>query len=61
MCRQCHSAIHAFADERELGERYNTVDALLGVEQLARHARYLSKQRARSVKDGHNNNLRYAK
>lgn len=61
VCRQCHSAIHAFASERELGERYNTVEILLAAEQLAKHARYLSKQRARSVKDGHNNNLRYAK
>ena len=61
VCRQCHSAIHAFADERELGERYNTMEALLAEEQLAKHARYLSKQRARSVRDGHNNHLRYAK
>jgi hypothetical protein len=61
VCRQCHSAIHAFADERELGERYNSVQALLGVEQLARHAQYQSKQRARHFKDGHDNNLRHAK
>ena len=61
VCRQCHSAIHAFADERELGERYNTMESLLAEEQLAKHARYLSKQRARSVRDGHNTNLRHAK
>ena len=45
VCRPCHTAIHGFADERTLGERYNTIESLLEVEQLRKFAHYMSKQK----------------
>ena len=59
LCRQCHSAVHLFADERALGERYNTVEALLQQESLAKFAAFQNKQRAR--KGGHVDALKYAR
>ena len=59
LCRQCHSAVHLFADERALGERYNTVEALLQQESLAKFAAFQNKQKAR--KGGHVNALKYAR
>jgi hypothetical protein len=59
LCRQCHSAVHSFADERALGERYNTVEALMQQESLAKFAAFQNKQRAR--KGGHVNALKYAR
>ena len=47
LCRQCHSAVHLFADERALGEHYNTVEALLQQESLAKFAAFQNKQKAR--------------
>jgi hypothetical protein len=59
LCRQCHSAVHLFADERALGEHYNTVEALLQQESLAKFAAFQNKQKAR--KGGHVNALKYAR
>ena len=59
VCRPCHTAIHAFADERTLGESYNTIESLLEVEQLRKFAHYMSKQKGGMKK--HDNALRYAK
>ena len=59
LCRQCHSAVHLFADERALGEHYNTVAALLQQESLAKFAAFQNKQKAR--KGGHVNALKYAR
>eukprot|EP00227_Mantoniella_beaufortii_P001129 CAMPEP_0197614884 /NCGR_PEP_ID=MMETSP1326-20131121/59751_1 /TAXON_ID=1155430 /ORGANISM="Genus nov. species nov., Strain RCC2288" /LENGTH=258 /DNA_ID=CAMNT_0043183761 /DNA_START=107 /DNA_END=883 /DNA_ORIENTATION=- len=61
VCRPCHTAIHAFENEKELGEHYNTMEALLEVEQLAKFAQYQHKQKGRTTGEGHNNNLKYAK
>ena len=58
-CRPCHTAIHAFADERTLGESYNTIESLLEVEQLRKFAHYVSKQKGGMKK--HDNALRHAK
>ena len=49
----------ALADERTLGERYNTVESLLEVDQLRRFAQYMSKQKDNRKR--HDNALRYAK
>ena len=45
--------MHLFADERALGEHYNTVEALLQQESLAKFAAFQNKQKAR--KGGHVN------
>jgi hypothetical protein len=47
LCRQCHSAVHAFADERALGEQYNTVDVLIRQERLSKFAAFQRKQKPR--------------
>ena len=44
ICFDCHGAIHAFFTNKELSERYNTVEALLSEERFARHVRWLAKQ-----------------
>ena len=58
-CRPCHTAIHGFADERTLGESYNTVESLLEVEELRKFAKYMNKRKG-GMKT-HSNALRYAK
>ena len=60
VCRPCHSAVHAFASERELGERFNTIEALLEQEPVAKFAAYQSKQRV-FRKGGRDNRLKLAR
>ena len=59
VCRPCHNAIHALADERTLGERYSTVEELMEEESIAKFARYQSKQRTRA--GGHDPKLKHAR
>jgi hypothetical protein len=59
VCRPCHTAIHGFADERTLGESYNTVESLLEVDQLRKFAKYMAKRKGGMKR--HDNALRYAK
>ena len=60
VCRPCHSAVHAFASERDLGERFNTIEALLEQEPVAKFAAYQSKQRV-FRKGGRDNRLKLAR
>lgn len=39
LCRPCHSACHRAASTTELGTTYNTVEALLELEEVRRFAR----------------------
>ncbi|MEQ8767902.1 MAG: hypothetical protein RL885_28620 [Planctomycetota bacterium] len=41
ICRDCHSAIHRFASEKELGRDWNTVEALLAHEEIGKFVRWL--------------------
>lgn len=41
VCRPCHNAIHRAASEHELGERYNTRETLLELDELARFVEWL--------------------
>jgi hypothetical protein len=54
ICRDCHDAIHATFDNRELEKEYATVDALMAHEGLAKMIRFIAKQdgrvRVRSTK-----------
>ena len=59
LCRQCHSFIHQFADERTLGERYNTVELLLEEESIRKFAQFQNKQKNR--KGPHVNGMKYAR
>lgn len=47
ICRDCHDAIHATFDNRELEKKYATVDALLAHEGLAKMIRFIAKQDGR--------------
>ena len=49
----------ALADERTLGESYNTVESLLEVDQLRKFAKYMAKRKGGMKR--HDNALRYAK
>jgi hypothetical protein len=44
ICLDCHKSVHAFFTNKELEDKYNTVDALLGDEKFAKHIKWLSKQ-----------------
>jgi hypothetical protein len=46
ICRLCHDGIHdLIPDERELGELYCTKEQLLAHEGLARHVRWVARQK----------------
>jgi hypothetical protein len=47
ICRDCHRAIHATFSNKELAQTYNTVDALMAHEELARMIRFIGKQDGR--------------
>ena len=44
LCRDCHSAVHRFASEKELGRHYHTVEALLEHEQIGKFVRWIAKR-----------------
>ncbi len=45
LCRDCHSAIHRFADEKTLGRELNTLDALRSHPQIGRFIGFVATQR----------------
>ncbi len=46
ICNLCHGGIHnLIEDEKELAERYNTKELLLGHEGVARHITWVRKQK----------------
>jgi 5-methylcytosine-specific restriction endonuclease McrA len=47
ICRDCHKAIHAVFTNEELETTYNTVEALMAHEELAKMIRFIAKQRGR--------------
>lgn len=47
ICSDCHRAIHATFNNKELEREYNTVDALLAHEEFRRMVRFIARQ------DGH--------
>lgn len=44
LCADCHDAIHEMFTNRELAERFSTLDALRSDARFARHVRFLSRQ-----------------
>lgn len=44
LCRGCHSAVHHFYSEKELADKYFTMELLLQSEDVMRHAQWASKQ-----------------
>lgn len=44
ICNDCHKAIHALFTNKELEQKYNTVESLLADERFAKMAKFLSKQ-----------------
>jgi hypothetical protein len=44
ICQDCHKAIHAVFTNKELESTYHTVDALMGNEEFAKMAKFISKQ-----------------
>ena len=47
LCRQCHSAVHRIhPSEWDLATKYNTMDLLLGCEEVMKFGKWASKQRS---------------
>jgi hypothetical protein len=44
ICTDCHGAIHALFDNKELERTFFTVEALKAEERFAKHLRWLAKQ-----------------
>ncbi len=47
ICRSCHDFLHAQFDERTLGERLDTIEALRAEPAVIRHMAWASKQKRR--------------
>jgi 5-methylcytosine-specific restriction endonuclease McrA len=47
ICADCHRAIHAMFDNKELERTYNSVESLLAHEEFAKMVRYIAKQDGR--------------
>lgn len=47
ICRSCHSFLHRQFDERTLGERLDTVEALRAEPAVVRHVAWASRQKRR--------------
>ncbi len=45
ICHDCHDAIHEMFSNRELAERFGSVEALLADERFGTHVRWLARQR----------------
>ena len=45
LCTQCHKYIHSVHSEKELGRYYNTLEALLADEKIAKYVAYAKKQK----------------
>jgi hypothetical protein len=46
VCRKCHKGIHRIIpDEKELARNFNTMEALLADERIARHVAWVARQR----------------
>lgn len=43
VCRQCHSTIHKFWDEKTLGETYNTKEKLMETEEMQKFVAWVKK------------------
>lgn len=60
VCRPCHSAIHrAVPDNKELGLRYRTLDALRQHKDIAAFASWARRQRVTSKADVHSSHFKY--
>lgn len=44
LCRECHSAIHRFIDNKTLGLKYNTKELLLQHEEVFKFVEWVKKQ-----------------
>jgi hypothetical protein len=44
VCKDCHSAIHRFIPEKELGRSYNTKEKLMAHDELSAFIQWVSKR-----------------
>jgi hypothetical protein len=42
LCKACHSFVHSVLSEKELAERYNTLELLLGHPEIAKFAQWIA-------------------
>lgn len=48
LCRDCHPYLHKKFTHAELGKLYNTVEKILANEKVAKHIKWLKKQRKKA-------------
>eukprot|EP00668_Euglena_longa_P045532 GGOE01061201.1.p1 GENE.GGOE01061201.1~~GGOE01061201.1.p1 ORF type:complete len:202 (+),score=82.89 GGOE01061201.1:24-608(+) len=48
ICRPCHSAVHSFHDNKTLATQYNTLEALLELEEIRKFVKWMAKQKVRT-------------
>lgn len=45
ICRDCHSMLHKFYDEKTLGRDFNTLEKVMADEKIMKAVKYFSKQK----------------
>ena len=50
LCKQCHSQVHAFYDEKTLGKSYNTLQKLLEDDRISKYLKWAKKQKRQKIK-----------
>ena len=61
ICRQCHSAIHKMFTNRQLADRYYSIELLCEEDKVIRWVEYARKQRTYDKSDASCKGVRYAK
>ncbi|MDB5235962.1 MAG: restriction endonuclease [Hymenobacter sp.] len=49
LCQPCHSSVHRFLSNRELAQRYPSVETLRQAEELQTYLRWIRKQRVERI------------
>ena len=49
LCQPCHSSVHRFLSNRDLAQRYPTVEALREAEELQTYLRWIRRQRVERI------------
>ncbi|WP_071885951.1 restriction endonuclease [Hymenobacter sedentarius] len=49
LCQPCHSSVHRFLSNRDLAQRYSSVELLRAAEELQTYLRWIRKQRVERI------------
>ncbi len=51
LCQPCHSSVHRFLTNRALAQRYHTVEALRGAEELRGYLSWIRKNKVEKIRN----------